>query len=230
VEEVKMLLRLCPAWASMVVFFMITAQMSSTLIEQGMALDNRVGQFTVPPASLAVFDVVTMLVLIPIYDATLVPFARRATGLDQGLSQPQRLSVGHALSALGMAYSALLERNRLMAATSGAAVSIMWQAPAYAVLGAGKVFAAIGVIELFYDQAPGSMRSLCTALAQLAVAAGNYLNSAVLGAVGSATGWIPEDLDDGHLDYFFWLMAALGAMNLLQFLLCSTPAMRYSGK
>uniref|UniRef100_A0A8R7P8T2 Peptide transporter PTR2 n=1 Tax=Triticum urartu TaxID=4572 RepID=A0A8R7P8T2_TRIUA len=230
VEEVKMLLRLCPAWVSMVVFFMITAQMSSTLIEQGMAMDNHVGPFTVPPASLAGFDVVAMLVLIPVYDAVLVPFARHATGLDRGLSHPQRLGVGLALSMLAMAYSALLERNRLAVAATGATVSIMWQAPAYTILGAGEVFAAIGVIELFYDQAPDSMRSLCTALAQLAVAAGNYLNSAVLGSVASATGWIPEDLDDGHLDYFFWLMAVLGALNLLQFLLCSIPAMRQSGR
>jgi peptide/histidine transporter 3/4 len=96
------------------------------------------------------------------------------------------------------------------------------------VLGAGEVFAAMGVIELFYDRAPDGMRSLCTALAQLAVAAGNYLNSAVLGAIASA-GWIPEDLDEGHLDYFFWVMAALGALNLLQFLLCSSiSAIRYS--
>jgi peptide/histidine transporter 3/4 len=154
-----------------------------------------------------------------------VPLARRATGKDRGLSQPQRIGVGLALSALAMAYSALLERKRRLAA---GAVSIAWQAPAYAVLGAGEVFAAIGVIELFYDRAPDGMRSLCTALAQLAVAAGNYLNSAVLGAVASA-GWIPEDLDEGHLDYFFWVMAALGALNLLQFLLCSSiSAMRYS--
>uniref|UniRef100_A0A8I6WFN1 Uncharacterized protein n=3 Tax=Hordeum vulgare TaxID=4513 RepID=A0A8I6WFN1_HORVV len=226
VEEVKMLFRLCPAWVSIVVFFMITAQMSSTLIEQGMAMDNRVGPFTVPPASVAGFEVVTTLVLIPVYDAALVPLARRATGQDRGLSLLQRLGVGFAVSALGMAYAALLERNRLAAATAGATVSIMWQVPAYAVMGAGEVFAVIGMVELFYDQAPHGMRSLCSALAQLAIASGNYLNSAALGIVASATGWIPEDLNDGHLDYFFWVMAAFGALNLLQFVLCST---RYSG-
>jgi peptide/histidine transporter 3/4 len=223
VEEVKKLLRLCPVWASLVVFFMATAQMSSTLIEQGTAMDNRVGPFAVPPASMASFDVLAMLVLIPVYDAVLVPLARRATGEDRGISHPQRIGVGLALSTLAMAYSALLERKRRLAA---GAVSIAWQAPAYAVLGAGEVFAAIGVLELFYDRAPDGMRSLCTALAQLAVAAGNYLNSAVLSAVA---GWIPEDLDQGHLDYFFWVMAALGALNLLQFLLCSSvSAVRYS--
>ncbi|XBI50992.1 hypothetical protein VPH35_033585 [Triticum aestivum] len=222
VEEVKMLLRLCPAWASLVVFFMITAQMSSTVIEQGMAMDNRVWSFTVPPASLASFNVVTTLVLIPIYDVVLVPLARRATGEDRGLTQPQRLGVGLALSTLAMAYLALLERNRLAV---GEAVSIMWQAPAYAMMGVSEVFTVIGTLELFYDRAPDNMRSMCTAFAQLAIAAGSYLNSAALGVVASATMWIPEDLDDGHLDYFFWTIAALSALNLLQFVFYS---MRYN--
>jgi peptide/histidine transporter 3/4 len=106
VEEVKKLLRLCPVWASLVVFFMATSQMSSTLIEQGMAMDNRVGPFAVPPASMASFDVLATLVLIPVYDAVLVPLARRATGEDRGLSQPRRIGVGLALSAAAMAYVA----------------------------------------------------------------------------------------------------------------------------
>ena len=61
------------------------------------------------------------------------------------------------------------------------------------------------------------MKSLGAAVAQLAIAAGNYLNSALLGIVASCTGWIPDNLDQGHLDYFFWFMAALSALNLLLF-------------
>ena len=225
VEEVKMLLRLCPTWASLVIFFMIMSQMSSTVIEQGMIMDNRVGPFVVPPASIASFTVVTTLVLVPIYDMVLVPLARHATGEDRGLTQSQRLGIGFAMSTLCMAYLALLERNRLAVAATGEMMNIMWQAPAYVVLGAGEVFTVIGMLELFYDRSPDGMRSLCTALSQLAVAVGNYLNSAVLGVVASTTVWISEDLDKGHLDYFFWTMAALGALNLLQFLFFS---MRYN--
>ncbi|KAJ1295851.1 hypothetical protein BS78_01G254500 [Paspalum vaginatum] len=237
VEDVKMLLRMFPVWVSMVLFFAATAQMSSTLIEQGAAMDNRVGPFTVPPASLAIFDILSVMVCIPIYDAVLVPLARRATGKERGLSQLQRLGVGLALSVVGMVYAALVEARRLALARSAAttgkpSMSIMWQAPAFAVLGAGEVFSAIGILEFFYDQSPDGMKSLGTALAQLTVAAGNYLNSAVLAAVAAVTarggkpGWIPDDLNEGHLDYFFWLMAVLGLLNLLHFLHCSV---RYRG-
>ncbi|KAF7081147.1 hypothetical protein CFC21_085119 [Triticum aestivum] len=232
VEELKMLLRMCPVWASLLFFFAVTAQMSSTLIEQGMAMDNRVSRFTVPPASLSTFDILAVAAFIPIYDLVLVPLVRRATGRDRGLSQLQRLGVGLALSMLAMAYSASVEMRRLKAARAGRSVNIMWQTPSYVVLGVAEVFTSVGIMEFFYDESPETMKSMGAALAQLAISAGNYLNSAVLGVVASATGrggapgWIPDDLNEGHLDYFFWMMAGLSVLNLLTFIYFS---LRYKG-
>ncbi|TVU33921.1 hypothetical protein EJB05_15737, partial [Eragrostis curvula] len=236
VEELKMLLRMFPVWSSMVLFFAVTEQKSSTFIEQGMVMDKRVGPFTVPPASLATFHTLTIVVGIPIYDAMVAPLARRVTGGDErGVSQLQRLGVGLALSVAAMAYAAMVEARRLVltrAAGGRPAMSILWQAPAFAVIGAAEVFTTIGALEFFYDQSPDGMKSLGTSLAHLAIAAGSYLNSAVLGAVaaitarGGAAGWIPDDLNEGHLDYFFWLIAALSVVNLLHFLHCSR---RYRG-
>ncbi|KAE8801796.1 Peptide transporter PTR2 [Hordeum vulgare] len=224
VEELKMLLQLFPVWASLLFFFAVTAQMSSTLVEQGMAMDNRIGKFLVPPASLSTFDILAVAAFIPVYDLVLVPLVRRATGRDRGLSQLQRLGVGLALSVLAMAYSASVEMRRLAAVRAGRSLNIMWQTPSYVVLGVAEVFTSVGIMEFFYDESPESMKSMGAALAQLAISAGNYLNSAVLGVVASATGrggapgWIPDDLDVGHLDYFFWMMAGLSALNLLLFI------------
>ncbi|CAD6212269.1 unnamed protein product [Miscanthus lutarioriparius] len=236
VEELKTVLRMFPVWVSMVLFFAVTAQMSSTFIEQGETMDSHVRPFNLPPGSLAIFDIISVMFCIPIYDRVLVPLARRATGKARGLSQLQRLGVGLALSVAGMVYAALVEARRLSLAHAAPdrqpSMSIMWQAPAFAVLGAGEVFKAIGTLEFFYDQSPDGMKSLGTALAHLATAAGNYFNSAVLAAVATVTtrngkpGWIPDDLNKGHLDYFFWLMAVLGVVNLLYFLHCS---IRYRG-
>ncbi|WVZ57920.1 hypothetical protein U9M48_008251 [Paspalum notatum var. saurae] len=136
-----------------------------------------------------------------------------------------------------MVYAALVESGRLALARAATPMrmSIAWQAPAFAVLGAAEVFTAIGRLELFYDQSPDGMKSLGNAIAQLAVAAGNYLNSAMLAAVAAATtatgdedkpGWIPDDLNQGNLDYYFWMMAALGGTTLLHFLHLSV---RYRG-
>nr|TKV94567.1 hypothetical protein SEVIR_9G303800v2 [Setaria viridis] len=202
------------------------AQMSSTFIEQGASMDNRVGPFAIPPVSLATFDNISVMVSIQFYDGVLVSLARRATGKERGLSQLQRLGVGLALSVVGTVYAALRPDR------GSTAMSMMWQAPAYAVLGAGEVFTAIGILEFLYDQSPDGMKSLGSTLAQLAVAVGNYFNSAVLATVSAVTarggrpGWIPDDLNEGHLNYFFWLMAALVLVNLLHFLHFS---MRYRG-
>ncbi|KAF0929681.1 hypothetical protein E2562_023029 [Oryza meyeriana var. granulata] len=232
VEELKMLLRMCPVWASMAIFFAVSSQMSSTLVEQGMAMDNRVGPFAVPPASLSTFHSVGVLILIPVYDAAVVPLARSVTGKPEGITLFQRIGIGLALAVLVMAYSALVEERRLAAAHAGAApTSILWQVPAQFVHGVATVFAGIGMTEFFYDQAPWGMRSMCTALGKLSIAAGNYLSAFVLAVVASTTarggepGWMPDDLNEGHLDYLFWLMAALCVLNLAHFVYC---AMRYN--
>lgn len=234
VEELKMLLRMSPIWLSLVLFFSVSSQMTTTLLEQGMAMDNHVGGFVIPPASLSTFHVIAVLTCIPAYDAVLVPLARRVTGIrdKEGISQLQRIGIGLAMSVLIMAYSALIEMRRLAVARRASAsgglkedrMSILWQVPVHFAHGASDVFATIGKQEFFYNQSPRAMRSLCTAFGLLGIAAGHYVSSLLLAIIPS--GWIPDNLDDGHLDYFFWMMAALLLLNLAQFVYY---AMRYRG-
>lgn len=231
VEELKMLLLTLPTWASFVIFYAVTSQMQSTMIEQGMLMDNHVGSFAIPPASMPIIGVLSFLIWVAAYETVLAPLARRFTGNEKGFSQWQRLAIGQALSILTMALAALVETRRLaIAEASGlrhrevpVPMSILWQGPVFFVHGAAEVFGAIGMTEFFYDQAPATMKSLCAAFGQLAVASGSYLNTAVLSVValattrGGATGWISDNLNEGHLDYFFWMMAALSLLNLALF-------------
>ncbi|XP_066387207.1 protein NRT1/ PTR FAMILY 8.3-like isoform X1 [Miscanthus floridulus] len=241
VEELKMLLSTLPTWASFVVFYAVTAQMQSTMIEQGMLMDNHVGSFAIPPASMPIIGVLSFLICVAVYETILVPSARRFTGNEKGFSQWQRLGIGQALSILTMALAALLETRRLAIAEANGLrhqevpvpMSILWQGPVFFVHGAAEMFGSIGMTEFFYDQAPVTMKSLCAAFGQLAIASGSYFNSAVLSVVafattrGSQTGWIPDNLNEGHLDYFFWMMAALSLLNLALFVRYS---MRHGGK
>jgi len=77
------------------------------------------------------------------------------------------------------------------------------------------------------------MKSLCAALGQLALASASYMNSLLLSIVavattrGGAPGWIPDNLNEGHLDYFFWMMATLSLLNVALFVRYS---MRHRGK
>jgi peptide/histidine transporter 3/4 len=67
------------------------------------------------------------------------------------------------------------------------------------------------------------MRSMCTALSLTSSALGNYLSTLLVVIVtaastrGGGLGWIPDNLNRGHLDYF-WLLAALSAVNFLVYL------------
>ncbi|KAK9022208.1 hypothetical protein V6N11_002492 [Hibiscus sabdariffa] len=75
-------------------------------------------------------------------------------------------------------------------------------------------------LEFFYEQAPDAMRSFCSALPLTTVALGSYLSSLLVTIVSNVTakngkpGWIPDNLNYGHIDYFFWLLAALSVLNL----------------
>jgi len=65
------------------------------------------------------------------------------------------------------------------------------------------------------------MRTLCSALSHLSMAFGNYFSSIVVIVVmlittrGGNVGWIPDNLNEGHLDYYFWLWAVLSLLNLV---------------
>ncbi|KAJ6805410.1 protein NRT1/ PTR FAMILY 8.3-like [Iris pallida] len=241
VEELKILVRMFPIWATGIVFSAVYAQMSTMFVEQGMVLDTAVGSFSIPPASLSTFDVISVIVWVPLYDRILVPIARRLTGKERGFSELQRMGIGLFISILAMAAAALVEIRRLQIAEADGLIhekvavpmSIFWQIPQYFLVGAAEIFTFIGQLEFFYDQSPDAMRSFCSAFSLLTTALGNYLSSFILTVVTSLTtrggkpGWIPDNLNEGHLDYFFWLLAGLSFLNLLVYTNC---AVKYKSK
>ena len=161
-----------------------------------------------------------------------MPLARRLTGHRRGFTQLARMGVGFVILTVAMLAAGTLEvaRRRVVArhgtytGEDGARyvpMSIFWQVPQYVVVGAAEVFTFIGQMEFFYDQAPDAMRSVCSGLSSAAFALGNYASSALVAVVVRATwcSWIPDDINDGHLDYFFWLLAMLCIGNFGAYLL-----------
>ncbi|XP_031121612.1 protein NRT1/ PTR FAMILY 8.3-like [Ipomoea triloba] len=235
VEELKILIRMFPIWATGIVFSAVYAQMSTMFVEQGTMMDTSIGSFNIPAASLSSFDVISVIVWVPIYDAILVPIARKLTGKERGFSELQRMGIGLFLSILCMSAAALVEIKRLQIARDldlvdkavAVPISIFWQIPQYFLLGAAEIFTFIGQLEFFYDQSPDAMRSLCSALSLLTTALGNYLSSLILTLVtyfttqGGNPGWIPDNLNCGHLDYFFWLLAFLSFLNMVIYIFCA---------
>ncbi|WVZ67781.1 hypothetical protein U9M48_016818 [Paspalum notatum var. saurae] len=240
VEELKCVLRLLPVWASGIVFAAAYTQMGTTFVLQGNTLDPYVGGFRVPAAVLSVFDTLSVMLWVPLYDRVVVPLARRATGHDGGFTQLARMGVGLLVLAAAMLAAGALEvqRRRVIAShgmydsNTGAdgdgkylPMSIFWQVPQYVVVGASEVFTFIGQMEFFYDQAPDAMRSLCSGLSMTSFALGNYVSTALVTVVarvtarGGSDGWIPDDINRAHLDNFFWLLAVMSIANFAVYLL-----------
>ncbi|VVA98750.1 unnamed protein product [Arabis nemorensis] len=220
VEEVKILIRMFPIWATGIVYSALYSQISTLFVQQGRSMKRVIRSFDIPPASLGVFDTVTVLISVPIYDRFIVPLMRRFTGTPKGFTDLQRMGIGLFLSVLSIATAAIVETVRLQLARDTVVMNIFWQIPQYMLMGLAEVFFFIGQLEFFYEQSPDGMRSLCSALALLTSAIGSYLSSMILTLVayfttiGGKDGWIPDNLNKGHLDYFFCLLVSLGLVNI----------------
>ncbi|KAF7027537.1 hypothetical protein CFC21_039571 [Triticum aestivum] len=234
VEELKSVVRLLPIWASGIVFAAVYGQMSTMFVFQGNTLDKRMGaHFSIPSASLSIFDTISVIAWVPVYDRLLVPAVRSFTGHPRGFTQLQRMGVGLVVSIFSMVAAGVLElirlrtvaRHGLYGEKDIVPISIFWQVPQYFIIGAAEVFVFVGQLDFFYDQAPDAMRSMCTALSLTAIALGGYVSTLLVTVVAKVTtrggkeGWIPaKNLNVGHLDYFFWLMTVLSVVNFVVYL------------
>ncbi|VAH17613.1 unnamed protein product [Triticum turgidum subsp. durum] len=221
VEEVKILVRMLPIWFTSVFYAASMCQTATTFIQQGNKMNTKIGSFSVPPASMNSASVIFMMIFVVIQDSIVIPMARRYTGNVAGLTQLQRMGVGRFLAVPALAAAALVEMWRLRSIGAGHNLSIAWQLPQFMLITCSDVFCGIAQLEFFYSEAPMSMRSLCSAFSFLAMSLGYYLNSMIISAIaalsksGGGQGWLPADLNDGHLDYYFWLWAGIGAVNFV---------------
>ncbi|XP_020267128.1 protein NRT1/ PTR FAMILY 8.3-like [Asparagus officinalis] len=241
VEESKILIRMFPIWATSIFFCVVYSQLSTTFVEQAKVMDRTVGSFTIPAASLSVLYVMSGMVGVLAYDKIVVPMIRNFTGRERGFSELQRIGIGLFISCLAMVAGALVESRRLQLAKELDLVDknvvvplkFYWQIPQYFLVGCTDVFSFVGAMEFFYNQSPDAIRSLCVALPLLLTSVGSYLNSLILTIVAAITtaggkaGWIPDNMNQGHLDYFFWLLSGLSFLNLLMYGFCS---MKYKPK
>ncbi|TVU02972.1 hypothetical protein EJB05_51518 [Eragrostis curvula] len=233
VEETKLVLAMVPIWVATLAFGMAAAQVSTFFIKQGSVMDRRLGpHFVLPPASVFALSAIAMIATVALYDKVLVPYLRRATGGERGLSILKRIGVGMGVAVAAMAVAALVERRRLRS-PAPAAVHVSWLVPQFVLMGVADGFALVGLQEYFYDQVPDSMRSLGIGIYLSVVGAGSFLSSLAITAADKASSrsgrasWFAKDLNHSRLDLFYWVLACIGAVNLAFYMVVAT---RYSYK
>ncbi|XP_050882334.1 protein NRT1/ PTR FAMILY 5.4 isoform X2 [Lathyrus oleraceus] len=236
VEEVKLVIRLIPIWLSCLMFTVVQSQLGTFFTKQTSTLDRSIGQhFVIPSAALQGFVGVVILFAVPVYDKVFVPFARKITGHHSGITVLQRIGVGLFLSIFTMIVSALVETRRVGVAKNHnlldnnhskeniIPMSIWWMLPQYAILGISDAFTIVGLQELFYDQMPDAMRSLGAAAYLSIVGVGSFISNGIISVVVEVTSkvggkWLGSELNKAHLNYFYWVLALLSALNLCVYL------------
>lgn len=231
VEEAKAVLRLVPIWCSCMVYPILGAQIPTLFTKQGTTMDRTIAPgFDMPAASLQSLTCLALVIFIPIYDRVFVPIARAFTRKPSGITMLQRIGCGLFFSSLSVVVAALVETKRLKTARQyglvdipGATIpmSVWWLVPQYMLVGISDVFAMVGLQELFYDQVPNDIRSIGLALYLSMLGVGNFISSFLVSAIDKATRpntWFSNNLNQAHLDYFYWLLAGLGAIGIVAYL------------
>nr|GMD89377.1 protein NRT1/ PTR FAMILY 8.2-like [Ipomoea batatas] len=218
VEEFKCFIRVLPIWASTIALSISFAQLSTFFLTQASIMDRKLGShFTIPTGSVAVFAALNALILVPIYEKLIVPSLRRITGQRRGLTSLQRMGIGLFVSILALTAAALVEKNR-RTHPNPSSLSVFRLFPQFFLVGTAEVFTYVGQLEFFYDEATDGTRSLSSALFLSEIGIGSWLSTALVKIVQRATGdgeggWLRDNLNDSKLDYFYWILAGINAVN-----------------
>ncbi|KAK3027063.1 hypothetical protein RJ639_040895 [Escallonia herrerae] len=236
VEELKSLIKVVPMWSTGIMPALNISQISFPLL-QASSMDRHVtSSFQIPAGSFGMFTIITITVWVIVYDRAILPLASKIRGKTVHIGVKQRMGTGLLFSCMAMAVSAIVEHVRRKKAieqgfqNSPHAVlnmSAMWLVPQHCISGLAEALNAIGQTEFYYTEFPKSMSSVASSLFGLTMAAANLLASVVLSAVDNVTkgdgneGWISSNINKGHYEYYYWLLAILSSINLLYFLVCS---------
>jgi len=228
VEEIKAVYSVFGFLPFMAMYWFVYTTTGSLFYSQGCQMDYYIGSFELPIAALNVMLIIAILILIPFCDRLLYPFLMRTSYCNFGMLR--KIGVGYFLLILTMITAGLVEiqrkRTQTLSITSTcdssihiSGLSILWQIPQYFLAGASEVFADIVSVEFFSSQAPESMKAIVYSLNLVVIGVG-YLMATLLQLIVDlwTPEWITNNLNHGHLEYYFFFMAGILLLNLLVYI------------
>ncbi|CAJ1972283.1 unnamed protein product [Sphenostylis stenocarpa] len=231
VESLKSLLRVLPMWSTGI--FMIATQAALSTV-QANTMDRRLfGNFQMPAGSFNLVIVITVLIIIPTYDRVMVPLLAKYVGMPRGFSCRSRMGIGLLFVCASKATSAVVETMRRNTAIEEGFedqpnavihMSVLWLVPEFVLLGIAEGFNPVGQVEFFYTYIPKSMSSFAMALFTLQLAAVDIFGNVLVSIVDKGTSvrgnesWLSTNINKGHLNYYYALLACLGILNYFYFL------------
>lgn len=235
VEEVKCLIKVIPILVSGILCFTAIIQQGTFTVSQALKMDRHLGpNFQIPAGSIGVISMITIGIWLPIYDRILVPSLRKITKIEDGITLLQRIGIGIMFSILSMIVAGLVEKKRRDYANHHnrpdglAPLSVMWLAPHLILMAFAEAFSILGQLEFYYKEFPDHMKSVGNAMFFVTAGCANYVSSALVTMVHKVTGkngrpdWLTADINAGRVDYFYYVIAGLGVLNLVYYLLVAS--------
>ncbi|XP_024180012.1 protein NRT1/ PTR FAMILY 6.2 [Rosa chinensis] len=233
VEEVKMMVKLLPIWATTIIFWTTYGQMMTFSVEQASTMERSVGKFQIPAGSLTVFFVLAILITLAVNDRLIMPIWKKWKG-QPGFTDLQRIAIGLVLSTLGMAAAALTERKRLSVAkemrtmsAGSLPIGVFLLIPQFFLVGSGEAFIYTGQLDFFITQSPKGMKTMSTGLFLSTLSLGFFFSSFLVSIVRRFTGskngqgWLADNINYGRLDCFYGLLSVLSVINFVAYLVCA---------
>ncbi|KAJ0581651.1 putative proton-dependent oligopeptide transporter family, MFS transporter superfamily [Helianthus annuus] len=227
VESLKSLIRVLPLWSTGILIFTTMSQTFPTL--QAKTMNRHVTSwFEVPAASFNIFMIMTLTIWIAFYDFVLAPFLVKYTHQPRGLHPKTRMGIGLVIAIVAMIVSAIVEiiRRNKAGLNTTVDMSAMWLVPQYALFGLAEAFNSIGQMEFYYSELSKSMSSIAISLFMVSNAISGLVGSLLVNVVDALTtkggniSWLSSDINEGHLDYYYWLLSFLNLLNFLYYLVC----------
>ncbi|KAK4354475.1 hypothetical protein RND71_026669 [Anisodus tanguticus] len=236
VEELKSLIRVMPLWSTGIMISINLSQSSFPLL-QAKSMDRHITKSVeIPAGSFGMFTIIALTLWLVLYDRAILPLASRIRGKRVRLGTKERMGIGIFFSCMAMLLSGIIEHIRRRKAIEQGllknpegmvAMSAMWLVPQHCLNGIAEAFNAIGQTEFYYSELPRSMSSIATAMFGLGMAVANLLASVILSNVDNLTkgegkeSWVSSNINMGHYENYYWLLAIMTAFNLLYFMVCS---------
>ncbi|MHC4144923.1 MAG: POT family MFS transporter [Planctomycetota bacterium] len=197
-EGVRALLRLCPVFVFVSMFFALFYQSESAWVLQAEKMNLRWLGKDWLPAQMQSANPVLIMVLIPLFGYAIYPALNRIWTL----TPLRKIGIGMFLTAGSFLVPVWIETQL----ANGAKPSIGWQFVAYIFLTGAEVMVSITALEFAYTQAPKKMKSMIQSIELLAISLGNMFVAAVNDLIQNEDG---TSKLPGASYYWFFVIAML---------------------
>lgn len=202
VYDVKTFLKIVKLFLPLPIFYALLAQQDSTWTFQAALLDTNILGFDVAADQFKAIGPILLLILIPFWQKLVEPILKYF-GIQ--LSSLECVFIGGLFAALSFVCAGFLQYYIRLNETH--TISVMWQFPQFLFIMIAEMLISVPGLKFAYTHAPGSMKSVLTAIFFINNALGNLV---VVGITGL------DIFNDNCLEFFFYAFLMLLATIMIR--------------